>query len=201
MKNILFVEASPMAEKSASRAIARVVEEQLKLYAADAKFVHRDLDAAPVPHLNLAAIGAQRAGGEAAKLSDELVDEVLDADLLVIATPMWNFGVPSVLKAWVDHVARAGKTFRYSEKGPVGLVNGKRAILIVSSGGVYESGPMSSMDFVTPYLKGVLGFIGILDVEVVRVGGTAIPDLAGEALEKARRQAIAAVGEKILTAK
>ncbi|HXS99372.1 MAG TPA: NAD(P)H-dependent oxidoreductase [Elusimicrobiota bacterium] len=200
MKKILFVEASPM-EKSASRAIAQVVEEQLKTYAADAEIVHRDLDASPVPHLNFETIGAQRAGGEAAKLSDELVDEVLAADLIVIATPMWNFGVPSVLKAWVDHVARAGKTFSYSEKGPVGLVTGKQAIVIVSSGGVYENGPMSAMDFVTPYLKGVLGFLGIRDVETVRVGATAIPSLAAEAFEKARRQAIAAVGEKILTAK
>ena len=197
MKNVLFVEASPMAENSASRAIARVVEEQLKMYAADALILHRDLDASPVPHLNLAAIGALRAGGEAAKLSDELVGEFLAADLLVIATPMWNFGVPSVLKAWIDHVSRAGKTFSYSEKGPVGLATGKRAIVIVSSGGVYADGPR---DFVAPYLKSVLGFLGIVDVEIVRVEGTAMPQLAGEALEKARRQAIAAVGEKILTA-
>jgi FMN-dependent NADH-azoreductase len=198
MKKILFVEASPMAEKSTSRAVARIVEEQLKMYAADAEIVHRDLNAKPVPHLDLAVIGAQRAGGESAKLSDELADELLGADILVLATPMWNFGIPSVLKAWIDHVARAGKTFRYSEKGPVGLATGKRAIVIVSSGGVYKDGPM---DFVAPYLKSVLGFIGIVDVELVRVEGTAMPQLAGEALEKARRQAIAAVGEKILTAK
>lgn len=198
MKKVLFVEASPMAEKSASRAIARIVEEQLKTYAADAEIVRRDLDVSPVPHLNLATIGAQRAGGEAAKLSDELTDEFLSADMIVISTPMWNFSVPSVLKAWIDHVSRAGKTFSYSEKGPVGLATGKRAIVIVSSGGVHADGPR---DFVAPYLRSVLGFLGITDIELVRIEGTAMPQLAGEALEKARRQAIAAVGEKILTAK
>lgn len=197
MKRVLFVEASPMAENSASRAIARVVEEQLKKDAPGAVILRRDLSAAPVPHLDLATIGAQRAGGEAARLSDELVDELLGADLLVIATPMWNFGVPSVLKAWIDHVSRAGKTFSYSEKGPVGLVTGKKAIVVVSSGGVYGGSPM---DFVAPYLKAVLGFLGIRDVEIVRVEGTAMPHLAGEALEKARGQAIAAVGERILAA-
>lgn len=105
---------------------------------------------------------AQRA---ALSLSDSLIEEVKAADVLVIGVPIYNFGVPTVLKAWVDQVARAGITFRYSDTGPVGLLDGKRAVLTVASGGTQAG---SDIDFASTYMRHVLGFIGIHDVELVR---------------------------------
>ncbi len=96
--------------------------------------------------------------------SDRLVDELKRNELLVISTPIYNFGIPAALKLWVDQVARAGLTFRYTDKGPVGLLDGKRAVILVASGGTKVG---SDIDFATPYLRHVLGFIGITDVEII----------------------------------
>ncbi len=106
-------------------------------------------------------------------LSDALIDELRAADILVLAAPMHNFGIPSTLKAWIDHVVRAGRTFSYTSKGPVGLLTGKRAILVLATGGVYSDGPAKAFDFQEPYLRTILGFMGITDVDVVRVEGVA----------------------------
>src|SRR6266436_10060886 len=92
------------------------------------------------------------------------------SDLLVIACPMWNFGIPSSLKAWIDYVVRAGKTFNYAGAGVEGLAKGKKAILVLASGGVFSEGPWKSWDSVEPYLRQILGFIGIEDVQTVRAG-------------------------------
>ena len=89
----------------------------------------------------------------AARLSDQLTDELLASDLLVVATPMWNFGIPSALKAWIDLVVRPGRTFQYTEDGVLGLAKGKKAILVLASGGVFTDGPWRSWDFVEPYLR------------------------------------------------
>ena len=105
-------------------------------------------------------------------LSEQLIRDVFDADELVISTGMYNFGVSSYLKDFIDHICRAGRTFRYTEAGPEGLLQGKRAVIIVASGGVY-SGASRGMDFVVPYLKTVLNFIGITDVTLVRAEGLA----------------------------
>jgi FMN-dependent NADH-azoreductase len=107
------------------------------------------------------------------ELSEQLIRDVFDADELVISTGMYNFGVSSYLKDFIDHICRAGRTFRYTEAGPEGIVQGKRAVIIVASGGVY-SGSAGGMDFVVPYLKAVLNFIGITDVTVVRAEGLAM---------------------------
>lgn len=101
---------------------------------------------------------------DALAASDRLVDELKRNELLVISTPIYNFGVPAALKLWVDQVARAGLTFRYTDKGPVGLLDGKRAVILVASGGTKVG---SNIDFATPYLRHVLGFIGITDVEII----------------------------------
>jgi len=123
------------------------------------------------------------------RLSDTLIDELLAADTIVIAAPMHNFGPPSTLKAWIDHVARAGRTFSYGPNGPQGLVKGKHAILVVASGGVYSAEPMKPFDFTEPYLHTVLGFIGITDVDVVRVAGVASSAIGPEkALASANSQ-------------
>ncbi len=139
--------------------------------AANVTVTHRDL-AAPLPLLTEEWIGAnftdpaERTDEQRTvlALSDELVAEVKAADVLVIGLPIYNFGVPAALKAWVDLIARARETFRYSENGPVGLLEGKRAIVTVASGGT-EAG--SAIDYATTYMKHVLGFVGITDVEFV----------------------------------
>jgi FMN-dependent NADH-azoreductase len=103
----------------------------------------------------------------ARSLSDELIGELRDADTIVIGAPMYNFGVTTGLRAWFDHVLRAGETFSYSEAGPKGLLGGKRVIVIESRGGLYSEGPASAVDFQEPYLRHLLGFIGITDVTFV----------------------------------
>ena len=116
------------------------------------------------------------------------MDELLAADMIVIAAPMINFTIPSNLKAWIDYVARAGRTFRYSEKGPEGLVKGKQVIIVPARGGVYAAG--NAMDFQLPYLKSVLGFLGMTDVEVLEVEGTAYgPEAAENAVDGRHREA------------
>jgi FMN-dependent NADH-azoreductase len=131
---------------------------------------------------------------DAAHQSNLLAEELLASDLVVIATPMWNFGIPSALKAWIDLVVRPGRTFQYTDGGVLGLAKGKRAILVLASGGVFTEGPWRSWDYVEPYLRQILGFIGIVDVQTVRVEGMNIPLLAVDAVAKANK----AVGELAL---
>ena len=116
---------------------------------------------------------------------DETIAELLAADTIVIGAPLYNFGIASTLKAWIDHIARAGITFRYSAAGPEGLVKGKTVYVAFASGGIYSEGPLTAYDFVAPYLRTVLGFLGMTDVTVVRVEGTAVPELKDAALAKA----------------
>ena len=113
-------------------------------------------------------------------MSDALIGELVTADVIVLAVPMHNFGIPSTLKAWIDHVVRAGRTFIYSEGGPEGLLKGKRLILVLASGGVYSNGPAKQLDFQEPYLRAVLGFIGLTDIEVVRVEGVAMSAIGAD---------------------
>jgi len=122
-----------------------------------------------------------------ATLSDALTAEFLDSDFVVIATPMWNFGIPSLLKAWIDLIVRPGKTFNYTETGVTGLAKGKKAILVLASGGVFSDGPWKPWDFVEPYLRQILKFVGIEDVQTVRAEGLNIPPLAGAAVPNAQK--------------
>jgi FMN-dependent NADH-azoreductase len=110
---------------------------------------------------------------KALAISDELVAELLAADEIVIGTPMYNFAVPAALKAWIDHVVRAGKTFRYTAQGPEGLVQGRKVVIVVASGGTYKEGSgMEAYNHEIPYLRHILGFIGITDITFVHAGGT-----------------------------
>ena len=164
---VLRIDSSPRRGQSVSRDLADRVIEKLT----PAQIVTRDVTEG-LPPVSEAWIEAnftpadQRSVGQVAQLSlsDELVAELESADVVVISLPIWNFGIPSTLKAWIDQVARAGQTFRYTADGPVGLLEGKRAIITVASGGT-EVG--SAIDFATGYLQHVLGFIGIHEVEVV----------------------------------
>lgn len=141
--------------------------------------VTRDLAASPVPHLTEQLIGAfftppdQRNADQAhaLKASDALVDELLAADTIVIGAPMYNFSVPSGLKAWIDHIARVGRTFKYGANGPVGLVTGKKVYVFIASGGVYSQGPAAGYDHLTTYLRAALGFLGMTDVTFIVAEG------------------------------
>lgn len=182
MNNVLLVLSSPRGDESYSHRIARQVVDELQDGHSDVEVVVRDLVRDPPPHVAEPFVSgrglpaAQRNAAQAAalSLSDALVDEVDAADTLVLAVPMHNFGVPSVLKAWIDHIVRPGRTFSYSKHGPVGLVEGKKAIVVVARGGVYSQGPMMSSEFQESYLRSVLAFIGIVDVDFVRVEGVAM---------------------------
>lgn len=190
MRQILMIESSPRGTESASRQLTRSLRERLEAAHPEAKFLERDLTANPLPHLDHPTIKAifakdqaeTASAKEALRLSDDLTEELLSSDLLVLASPMWNFGLPSSLKAWIDHIVRPGKTFRYTGDGAEGLARGKKAILVLSSGGVFSAGPWKAWDTVEPYLKLILGFIGITDVQTVRAEGMNIPALAPQAI-------------------
>jgi FMN-dependent NADH-azoreductase len=195
MKNILLIESSPRGNDSYSHQAARSIVNELLARNPGATVVERNLGENPPPHVGLPFITGQYAPPEqrtpvqakALALSDTLIDELLTAETIVLAVPMHNFGPPSTLKAWIDHVARAGRTFSYGANGPQGLLKGKHAILVLASGGVYSSGPAKPFDFTEPYLRTVLGFIGITDVDVVRVEGVASSAIGPEkALASAR---------------
>ena len=164
---VLHIDSSARAENSVTRSLSAEITAQLS----PAQVIRRDL-ATPLPLLDEAWVNAnftpadQRTPEQQALLaqSDSLIDELKQADTVVIGTPIYNFSVPSTLKAWIDLVARVGVTFRYSETGPEGLLTGKRAIIAVASGGTQAG---SDIDFATTYLRHVLGFIGITEVELV----------------------------------
>lgn len=163
---ILLVQSSARTDASVSRRLARELADSLggpvtlRDVAAQGEFIDGDWVAAnftPAPDRN----PAQSARLES---SDMLVAEIQDADIVVIGMPIYNFGIPASLKAWIDQVARAGVTFKYTENGPVGLLTGKKAYIVVASGGTQA---LSEIDFATPHLRHVLGFIGISDVTIV----------------------------------
>ena len=192
MTNILIVDSAATGEASVSRRLTGELESALRARG-PVRIVHRDVGAHPVPHLTAettpAIRGAEAATGAARDsiaLSDALIAELKAADILVIGAPMYNFGIASTLKAWFDHVLRAGITFRYSEAGPEGLLKGRKAIVIESRAGLYSSGPSAPMDSQEPHLRTLLGFMGFDDVEFVRVEKLAFgPDQAAASIEEA----------------
>lgn len=190
--NLLAINTSLDADTSATRGMVAAYVARLVGGNADALVVERDLAADPVPHLVPALVPVQLGmtdGGGAAALADTLIEELEAADVVVLGLPMYNFTVPSSFKAWLDHVIRAGRTFTYEGGAPKGLVPaGKKVVAFIASGGVYTSGPAQPFDFTEPYLRAILGFIGLTDVTVVRAEGQAVPDLR----EPARRHALTA---------
>jgi FMN-dependent NADH-azoreductase len=190
MKTILQLTTSIFSGNGQSSALAGEFVETLKRDGAEV--IRRDLANEPVPHLDAERFGAfiapkdQRNDKQNAVIaySDHLIDELKRADTIVLGLPMYNFGVPSQLKAYIDHVARAGETFRYTDKGPVGLLTGKKAYVFAARGGLYAG---SKLDTQTAYVRDVLGFLGITDVEFVYAEGLAIGDASKAAsLAKAR---------------
>jgi len=147
----------------------------------DGKIISRDLTVTKLPVVNGVWIGAAHTPDgshspeqrEELAVSDKLIAELQQADEYVFGVPMHNFSIPSTLKLWIDQVARAGKTFSYGAEGPKGLLTGKKVTLLIASGGVYERTAMESLNFVTPYLRAVFGFLGITDVKIIAAEGTA----------------------------
>ena len=193
MSSILYVKSSILGEHSASSAVVDALHAHWVQKHAGTSHVVRDLGASALPHLDMATLGAMRSESAetqaGAVAGQKVLQELLNADTLVLAAPMYNFGIPSALKAWLDHVIHPGKTFQYGATGPEGLLKGKKAVLVLSTGGAYTEGPAKSMDFVEPYLRAVLGFIGITDVTVVRAEAQAM----GEAGVASKAKAIASV--------
>lgn len=183
MTHILLVESSPRGERSHTRTLARDLVERLRATHPDATLVMRDLAAMPaLPHVSGSFVAAiftpppARSPDmqETLALSDALIDELAAADILVFATPMFNFTVGSNLKAWIDHVVRPGRTFWFQDGRYGGMLEGKTAYVVSASGGVYSEGPRGQEDFQIPYLRHILGFMGITDVRTIRAEGVAV---------------------------
>ncbi|AIN19024.1 NADPH-dependent FMN reductase family protein [Yersinia rochesterensis] len=193
MSKVLVLKSSILATYSQSNQLADFFVEQWKTAHAGEEITVRDLAAQPIPVLDGELVAALRPSDaaltprqqEALALSDELIAELQANDVIVMAAPMYNFNIPTQLKNYFDLIARAGVTFRYTEKGPEGLITGKRAIILTSRGGIHKDTPT---DLVVPYLRLFLGFIGITDVEFVFAEGIAYgPEVATKAQADAKQ--------------
>ena len=195
MKSLLLLHTSLRGPASLSSSLANDYVAQWRSNHPGGRVVSRDLAAEPVPHLTAERFAAFTAATDErnteqqaiAAYSDRLISELQEADEILIALPMHNFGVPSTLKAYIDHVARAGLTFRYTSSGPVGLLTDKRAILFATRGGKYAGTPLDTQ---TDYMKLVLAFLGIEDTQFVYAEGTAMGDESLNASIQSARQKI-----------
>ena len=194
MNNVLVLKSSILTDNSQTNQLSDYFVSKL----AGKNVVIRDLAANPLPHFDATATTALRGQPTSAEenallaLSDELVAEIKKADTLIINAPMYNFHIPTQLKSYFDFIARPRVTFQYSEKGPEGLLKGKKAVVLAAFGGFHQNQPT---DLVTSYMKAILGFVGITDVQFVYVEGIGF---GPEAVEKAQAQAKAEI-DKLAT--
>lgn len=193
MKQILHLRSSIQGRASYSGRLGAAIVEKAQAKYPGSTVTEMDLAAEEPPHLSPLILRSfftpadQLTDADKASLrySDEALRHLLAADIVVIGAPLYNFTIPSALKSWIDHITRAGKTFTYTDKGPQGLVLGKKVYIAMASGGVYSEGPMKAHDFVAPYLRSVLFFLGMTDVSVFRAEGVKVPGLQDGALERA----------------
>ncbi|RQO69832.1 FMN-dependent NADH-azoreductase [Pedobacter sp. KBW06] len=193
MKHILHLKSSIQGKESYSIKLGQAIVEKVQDKYPDSTLEELNLVDIDIPHLNPAVLRTFFIPGdqltaeekETIRLSDEMVKQLLTADIIVIGAPLINFTIPTVLKAWIDHITRAGITFGYGENGPVGKVTGKKIYVAMSSGGVYSQGPGKANDFVAPYLKAFLGFLGMTDLTIFRAEGLKVPEVKEHAMEKA----------------
>jgi FMN-dependent NADH-azoreductase len=178
--NLLHLDSSALGTQSASRELTAAIAAHLRAREPGLVETYRDLAAHPLPHLDGAALA--KADPAAADEAERVMQEFLAADVIVVGAPMYNFSVPSQLKAWIDRVAVAGRTFRYTAEGPQGLAGGKKVVVASTRGGLHKG---QATDFVEPYLRQVFGFLGIDDVTFVTAEGLAFGP-------EARQKAIAA---------
>lgn len=192
-QKILQILTSTNGENSFSNQLSNAVIEKLKAVNPNSTVQTLDLSKTPLPYLTGSHISAVYVPAEthseeqksALKYSDDAIENLLESDVIVIGVPLYNFGIPAVLKGWIDQIARAGKTFSYADGSPKGLVNNKKVYLSIASGAIFSEGPYKSYDFSESYLRTVFAFLGMTDVTTFRVEGTAIPDFAENALPKA----------------
>mgnify|MGYP000495509759 FL=1 len=195
MNNVLVLKSSILADNSQTNQLSDYFVSKL----ADKNVVIRDLAANPLPHFDATAATALRGQPTSAEenallaLSNELVAEIKNADTLIINAPMYNFHIPTQLKSYFDFIARPRVTFQYSEKGPEGLLKGKKAVVLAAFGGFHQNQPT---DLVTSYMKAILGFVGITDVQFVYMEGIGF---GPEAVEKAQAQAKAEIDKMATT--
>ena len=183
MPTLLQIDSSPLGESSVSRRLTREFADNWKVAHPDGEVITRDLTATEILPIGAAWVGASYTPADARTaeqkvtlaLSDELISELEEADEYVIGVPMHNFSIPSTLRLWIDQVVRAGRTFSYAGGTPEGLLKGKKATVLVASGGVYDQGTaMASFNFVEPYLRTLLAFIGVKETSFINAGGTAV---------------------------
>ncbi|ANC35340.1 NAD(P)H-dependent oxidoreductase [Acinetobacter baumannii] len=194
---LLQIDTSILGEQSVSRQLTSSVIRQLSTAYTDVEIIHHDFALEPIPHLSDAEFLAWQGvepNNETAQQrvarNTQYLDEFLSSDIVVIGAPMYNFSFPSQLKAWLDRLSVAGKTFRYTENGPQGLVEGKRVIIASSRGGVYSEGsPAEALDYQETYIKAFFNFIGVTDITFVRAEGIAFgPEARQAALDNAAAQ-------------
>jgi FMN-dependent NADH-azoreductase len=196
MLPVLVLTSSALGAASVSNQLVQDAIAQLRLQDPHLRVITRDLGGNPIPHLTIESATALRgaepenaAQAAARALSDELIAELKVVETLIIGAPMYNFGIASTLKTWFDHVLRAGITFKYSESGPVGLLEDKRAIVIETRGGLYSEGPAQVMDSQEPHLRNLLSFIGITNVKFFRAEKLAFgPEARAQAINVASGQ-------------
>jgi FMN-dependent NADH-azoreductase len=192
--NLLHLDASALGAQSVSRQLTAAIVAQWQHDHPGTKVRYRDLAAQSIPHW----IPATDAIREPDDLGEILLDEFLAADVVVIGAPMYNFGIPSQLKAWIDRIAVPGRTFRYGANGPEGLAGGKKVIVASARGGMYGAGTAGAVaDFQEPYLRTVLGFLGVTDIEFVRAEGVG---LGPEQKDASVAQALQSIGALVAEA-
>lgn len=166
---LLHLDTSIQGDKSASRVVSAAVVDRLRASDPTINVTYRDLASDPIEHLTLSAFGTPEA--------EQVLDEFLEADVAVIGVALYNFTIPSQLKAWIDRILIAGKTFAYGDNGPIGLMEGKRVIVTLARGGIYSGeSPMAPLEHAETLLRGTLGFIGITDPEFIIAEGLAMGD-------------------------
>ncbi|MBN4006903.1 FMN-dependent NADH-azoreductase [Nostoc sp. LPT] len=195
MVNILHIDSSPRGERSHSRELSKEFVSAWKAAHPEDAIAYRDLGHYPVPHVDEAWIAASFSPpethtpelAEAIRISDELVDEFLAADRYVFGVPMYNFNIPSTLKAYIDQIVRPNRTFVLDAQGYRGLVEGKKAVIITTRGGDFSAtSPFIAYDFQEPYLRAIFGFIGITDIQFINANSLNEGDARTQSLSEAR---------------
>ncbi|MBC6113004.1 FMN-dependent NADH-azoreductase [Pedobacter fastidiosus] len=193
MKRILYLTSSIQGSQSYSIKLGNAIVKMAQEKYPDSTVEQVNLVDLEIPHLNPNILRSMFTPGdqltaeekESLRYSDEAVRQLLAADIIIIGAPLYNFTIHTALKAWIDHITRAGITFGYGDNGPIGLVTGKKVYVAMSSGGVYSEGPGQVNDFVAPYLKAFLGFLGMTDLTVCRAEGLKVPVIKEYALDRA----------------
>lgn len=195
---LLHIDSSILGANSVSRRLSASLVRKWRAEVPGLEVVYRDLAVEPLPHLSGALLGAQAAAPETRSPEDHqdvttsaaVLEEFLAADIVVVGAPMYNFTISSQLKAWIDRIAVAGKTFRYTANGPEGLAGDKKVVVVSTRGGFYGSDtPLAAIDHQEPYLRAVFGFFGITNLEYIRAEGIAVsPEQREKAVQDAERQ-------------